>query len=125
MAATWTQLVVDAHDPFALAAFWSSVLGWSTIDADEDSGELEEEVEIGAPDGSFPTLLFIRGPDDKVGKNRLHIDVRPTGVDQATELARLVEIGARETDIGQGEQTWHVLADPEGNEFCLLRNPPS
>jgi hypothetical protein len=124
MAATWTQLVIDAHDPHALAAFWSSVLGWETIASDADEGELEEEVELGAPDGSFPTLLFIRGPDDKVIKNRLHIDVRPTGVDQATELARLLEIGAREVDIGQGDQTWHVLADPEGNEFCLLRANP-
>jgi catechol 2,3-dioxygenase-like lactoylglutathione lyase family enzyme len=125
MAATFTELVVDAHDPHALAAFWSSVLGWSVIDGDEEEGELGDEVEIGPPDGRLPTLLFLRTPDDKAVKNRLHIDVRPTGVDQDTELARLLGLGAVEVDIGQGEQTWHVLADPEGNEFCLLRDPPS
>jgi hypothetical protein len=126
MAATFTELVIDAHDPRALAGFWSSVLGWALVPP-EDGGpdeDDEEEVEIGPPGGGYPTLLFVSVSDDKVTKNRLHIDVRPTGVDQAQELVRLLEIGAREVDIGQGEQTWHVLADPEGNEFCLLRNPP-
>jgi hypothetical protein len=123
MAVRWSQLVIDAHDPATLAAFWSSVLGWETIATDDEDGELEE-VEIADPERpDLPTLLFIGVPDDKVTKNRLHIDVRPAGVDQQTELTRLLEIGAREIDIGQGDQTWHVLADPEGNEFCLLRTP--
>jgi hypothetical protein len=121
MAANFTELVVDAHDPHALAAFWSSVLGWGIVPTDDPEDDLEEEVEIGPPDGSFPTLLFVQAPDEKVVKNRLHIDVRPAGISQEEELARLLGLGAVEVDIGQGEQTWHVLADPEGNEFCLLR----
>jgi hypothetical protein len=125
MAANFTQLVVDAHDPHALAAFWSSVLGWDLVPTDDPDEELEVEVEIAPPDGSFPTLLFIEGPDQKVGKNRLHIDLRPVGITQDEELTRLLGLGAVEVDIGQGEQTWHVLADPEGNEFCLLRKPDS
>lgn len=121
MAANLTQVVIDSRDPHTLAAFWSSVLGWPVLQSDEDNGELEEEVEIGPSTGAIPTLLFSRGPDDKVTKNRLHLDLRPAGVSQDEELKRLLDLGAHQIDIGQGDQTWYVLADPEGNEFCLLR----
>ena len=102
--------------PTTLAAFWSAVLDWERI-AEED-----QEVEIGGPGGQKPTLLFVPVDDPRTVKNRVHIDVSPTGCDQATELERLLGLGARRVDIGQGEQTWVVLADPEGNEFCLLRS---
>jgi|SRR5438094_520426 len=116
MGSTFTELVIDAHDPARLADFWTTVLGWDRI-AEED-----REIEIGAPGGQKPTLLFVPVDDPRTVKNRVHIDVSPMGCDQATELERLLGLGARRVDIGQGEQTWIVLADPEGNEFCLLRS---
>jgi len=115
MGATLTEIVVDAADPAALAAFWVEVLGWEQLDAD-DTG-----VEIGASGGAKPTLVFVPVDDSKAGKNRLHLDVNPSGCDQDAEQQRLLSLGAVEIDVGQGEQTWVVLADPEGNEFCLLR----
>jgi hypothetical protein len=69
-----------------------------------------------------PSLLFIRVPEAKTGKNRLHLDVNTFDSDQGAELERLLGLGATPVDVGQGEQRWHVLADPEGNEFCLLRS---
>jgi len=117
MVAILTEVLFDAHDAAQLAEFWCAVLGYDVREADE------EGVEISAPDGSFPRLVFVPVADEKVVKNRIHIDVRATGCDQETELARLLSLGATHVDIGQGEQTWYVLADPEGNEFCLLRTP--
>jgi hypothetical protein len=114
MAARFTELVVDAVDPDALAEFWSAVLGWPAhVDQDGD-------VEIADPSGALPTILFARVPEPKTIKDRLHIDVSPVGCDQQEELARLLDLGARPVDVGQGDVSWVVLADPEGNEFCLL-----
>jgi hypothetical protein len=116
MGARFTELCIDAHDPHALADFWSAVLGWPRIGEDDDN-----VVEIGDPSGSLPTLVFAPVDDVKTVKNRVHIDVNPVGCDQDEELSRLLALGATHVDVGQGEQTWVVLADPEGNEFCLLR----
>ena len=122
MTAKWTELIIDAADTESLAHWWAEVLGWART-----SDEVDEEdgaVEIARPDGGVPTLVFVRVPEAKTVKNRLHIDVSPSGgSDQAAELERLLGLGARRVDVGQGEQTWVVLADPEGNEFCLLRTP--
>lgn len=115
MASVLTEVVIDAADPYALAAWWAEVLGWATIESDPTG------VEIGAADGGKPTLVFVPVPEPKAGKNRIHLDVNPSGCDQAEELFRLRSLGALDADVGQGEQTWHVLSDPEGNEFCLLR----
>jgi catechol 2,3-dioxygenase-like lactoylglutathione lyase family enzyme len=117
MACRITELVLDCHDPELLAQFWSQVLGYRVVDQDD------EGVAIGPPDGtpSPVELLFSRSNDPKIGKLRLHIDVNATDRDRDEELARLEQLGAKHIDIGQGEQTWYVLADPEGNEFCLLR----
>jgi hypothetical protein len=117
MASKFTELVVDCRDPVALAGFWAAVLRWDTRAGDDD-----DEVEVFDPAGSSPALLFQTVPEGKSVKNRLHIDVNPVGVTQEDELQRLLGLGATRVDIGQGEQTWHVLADPEGNEFCLLRS---
>ena len=117
MAAKFTELCIDCADPRALARFWSEVLGYE-IDDDDD----EDAVEIKSRDGYGPTLLFLRVPESKTVKNRLHIDVNPVDRDQAAEVERVIALGARRVDIGQGEQTWVVLADPEGNEFCVLRS---
>ena len=88
--------------------------GWERVDVDAD------EIELRPPDPAAGTaLLFLRVPDGKSGKNRLHLDLRPD--DQAREVERILALGAKKVDIGQGEQSWVVLADPEGNEFCILR----
>ncbi|WP_406278791.1 VOC family protein [Embleya sp. NBC_00896] len=117
MPAVFSELVVDANDVPALAEFWRRVLDW-------DATEHGDDVELSPPDGSLPTILFQPVEETKAVKNRLHLDVSPAlGSDQPAELERLLALGAKRIDIGQGEQTWHVLADPEGNEFCLLRTP--
>ncbi len=112
MAVTLTEIVLDCSDPERLAAFWGAVLGWEVVDRDDGS------VEIGGL-GDGPTLLLDPAPDPKLVKNRMHLDVTPTG-DQQPEVDRILDLGARLVDIGQGDVTWVVLADPEGNEFCVL-----
>lgn len=115
MGSKFTELIVDCADPEGLASFWATALGW------DRTGKYEGAVEIADPDGSGPTLTFVPVPERKTVKNRLHIDVNPVGCDQDQEVERLIGLGALRIDIGQGEQTWVVLADPEGNEFCVLR----
>ena len=112
-----TEVVIDAAEPGRLAGFWAEVLGWRRTDDSDDEGA----VEIAGLAGEKPTLVFVPVGNPKTAKNRVHLDLNPTGYDQDEELARLLSLGAVEVDVGQGEQTWHVLADPEGNEFCLLR----
>jgi hypothetical protein len=119
MSSRFTELAIDCADPRKLAGFWCGVLGYEV--QDEDDGL----VTIGAPsaDGSGPvppTLTFARVPERKTVKNRLHLDLSPSDREQAEEVRRLLELGARHVDVGQGEQSWVVLADPEGNEFCVL-----
>ena len=105
-------LSVDSRRPRETAEFWAAVLGWQITEQDDD------EVLLKAPEGT--DLLFLRVPEDKVVKNRLHLDLRPD--DQAAEVARVEALGATRVDVGQDETvTWVVLADPEGNEFCILR----
>jgi catechol 2,3-dioxygenase-like lactoylglutathione lyase family enzyme len=123
MACRITELVLDARDPEALAAWWCAVLDYRVVGREDDGS-----VEIGAADGSLPTIVVGASADPKRAKLRLHLDVSPTDRDQAAELERLLALGATPADVGQtGEESWHVLADPEGNEFCLLRTrrPPA
>lgn len=115
MALRWEQLTVDAKDPRHLARWWAEALDWVVVFEDD------EEIEIRRTPDTFPGLLFLLVPDDRVVKNRLHLDLRPD--DQDAEVARLEALGATRIDIGQGEASWVVLADPEGNEFCVLRTP--
>jgi hypothetical protein len=114
MGSRFTELIVDCADPRTLAAFWAAVLGWEPRNADD------EGVELVGPPGAGPLLVFLRVPEPKTVKNRLHIDVNPVGCDQAEEVERLLALGARRINVGQGEPAWVVLADPEGNEFCVL-----
>ncbi len=111
MPLVWEQLAVDAADPIRLGQWWADALGWVVV---SDS----EEFEIRPAPDRLPGLLFLPVSDRKQVKNRLHLDFRPR--DQQQEVARLLELGARHVDIGQGELSWVVLADPEGNEFCVL-----
>ncbi len=120
MACRITELVLDAHDPDLLARFWCTVLGYVELD------RVDGSIEIGPPEAGFggpqPTIVFDRTDEPKSGKLRLHIDINATDRDQEAELDRLLAAGARRADIGQtGNESWYVLADPEGNEFCLLR----
>ena len=112
-------LCIDTADPAGLAGFWQAALGWRRTHEEDDVVILEPPA--GSPeDGVAPDLLFLRVPEDKAGKNRLHLDLRPK--DQAAEVARLEGLGARRADVGQGaEVSWVVMADPGGNEFCVLR----
>ncbi|WP_146925167.1 VOC family protein [Cellulomonas xylanilytica] len=117
-----SHLTIDAADPHVLARWWRDVLGWTYV---WEPAEDDDEIAIEPPDGGATGWLFIKVPDVKAAKNRLHADLRPpNGSDQATELERLLSLGATRVDIGQGDVPWHVLADPEGNEFCLLRRTP-
>jgi catechol 2,3-dioxygenase-like lactoylglutathione lyase family enzyme len=120
MACRLSEIVVDSRDPEALAAWWAEVLGYRVLGREEDGS-----VEIGPATGfggAAPTLVFGHVADPSPHKTRLHIDVNPTDRDQEAELHRLLGLGAVPADVGQtGEEGWHVLADPEGNVFCLLR----
>lgn len=122
MAPVISQLTIDCTDPHALAAWWRDVLDWTyTWEPAPD----DDEIGIAPDDGSATAWLFIKVPELKSGKNRLHVDIRPpNGSSQPAELERLLSLGATRVDIGQGDVPWHVLADPEGNEFCLLRSTP-
>ncbi|MEU5719704.1 VOC family protein [Streptomyces sp. NPDC020403] len=118
MACRISELVVEAADPERLAAFWSEVLGYVEFGREDDGS-----IEIGPPGGGpQPTLVLSPNSAPRTGQLRLHIDVSATDRDQDAELERLLALGARPADVGQtGQESWHVLADPEGNEFCLLR----
>jgi catechol 2,3-dioxygenase-like lactoylglutathione lyase family enzyme len=123
MACRITELVLDCRDPEALSRWWCAVLDWVELDRED-----ADSIEIGPREGfggAVPTLVLNRSDDPRRGKLPLHLDVNPTDRDQDAELERLLGLGARRTDIGQAGpgsgESWVVLADPEGNEFCLLR----
>ncbi|WP_432587750.1 VOC family protein [Streptomyces sp. HD1123-B1] len=112
MTLEWEQVIVHSVDPTALGQWWATALGWVVVHADDDEFEIRP-----APDRT-PGLDFVRVEETKKAKSRLHLDFRPD--DQAAEVARLEAHGAKRVDIGQGEQSWVVMEDPEGNEFCIL-----
>jgi hypothetical protein len=127
------QVTFDCHDPNALAGFWNAALGYeydapppgfaTWEEALDHFGVPEEERNSASasvdPEGVGPRLWFQRVPEDKVVKNRLHLDLRPA--DQAAEVARLEGLGATRTSVGQGpEVSWVTMADPDGNEFDVL-----
>lgn len=112
MALVWEQIVVDAADPVRLGRWWAELLGWVIVN------DSPEEFEIRPGEDQLPGILFEPVREAKAGKNRLHLDFRPD--DQDAEVRRFLDAGAQHADIGQGEQSWVVLADPEGNEFCIL-----
>jgi glyoxalase superfamily protein len=109
-------VVVDCADPRAMAGFWGAALGWTPHEVTDDYARLR------SAKGAGPYLEFLRStPGPKTARNRVHLDVAPyPGDDQAAEVARLRALGATDADIGQGDVPWTVLADPEGNEFCVL-----
>jgi catechol 2,3-dioxygenase-like lactoylglutathione lyase family enzyme len=120
MACRISEIVLKCREPEELARFWCEVLGFTEIDREQGT-----YIEIGPREGfggPQPTIFLIRNDDPRNGHARLHIDVNPTDRDQDAELERLLAAGAQLVDIGQpADASWHVLADPEGNEFCLLK----
>ena len=110
------HIVVDAHDLPGLARFWSHVLDWRILSV------REREIVIGPVETASVGICFMPVTDQKTVKNRLHLDLTPNSGDQDAEIERMLALGARRVDIGQtGAESWTVLADPEGNEFCVVR----
>jgi Glyoxalase-like domain len=115
MSSRIAVIAIDAVRPRMVADFWCNVLGWQVVD--EDDGVIS----IASPDGAWPTIDVAGVAEGKAVKNRLHLDLRADGVATRDELERLLSLGARRVDVGQGpDVSWVVLGDPEGNEFCLL-----
>ncbi|HZM80644.1 MAG TPA: VOC family protein [Candidatus Limnocylindrales bacterium] len=115
MASTIAVIALDAVEPRPIADFWCAVLGWEILE------ESAEGITIGAADGTWPTIDVFTVPERKAVKNRLHFDLRACDLSRDEELDRLLSLGALRVDIGQpAGASWVVLADPEGNEFCLL-----
>lgn len=112
MSLMWEQLVVHSIAPVDLGRWWCAALGWIVVSDDPDVFEIRPS------EHQMPGLLFLLAADAKTFKNRLHIDLRPD--DRDAEVDRLVQLGATRVNIGQGDVSWVVLADPEGNEFCVL-----
>ena len=114
-------LTIDCVDPELLAMFWAEVLAWEITYTDENMVCIE--LLDGSPlQGNIPDILFLKTPDVRLGKNRLHLDLRPS--DQMAEVSRIESLGGVRIEIGQSadpETTWVVMADPEGNEFCVLK----
>ena len=116
MANRISCICIDAVDPVPVAEFWKSVLGFEVREEDD------EGISLGPPGGGLPTVDILRVPEPKTVKNRLHFDLRADDTSTDAELERLLALGAKPVDIGQSPDVdWVVLADPDGNEFCLLR----
>jgi predicted enzyme related to lactoylglutathione lyase len=110
------HIVVDAHDLPKLAQFWAQALGWKIL------SEREREIVIGTDENAPVGMCFMPVTDPKTVKNRVHLDLTTSARDRDQEIERLLALGARRADIGQtGAESWFVLADPEGNEFCVIR----
>ncbi|MYW70470.1 VOC family protein [Streptomyces sp. SID8379] len=116
MPLTLHHIVIDAHDLPSLARFWAAALRWRIL------SEREREIVVG-PDGAAPVgICFMPVTDRKTVKNRLHLDLTSDAADRDDEIERLLALGAHRADVGQrGDESWTVLADPEGNEFCVVR----
>lgn len=117
MSLQWDSIVIDCTDPLLVASFWSEALGLE-LHGPNDDDDLWLE-----PGSDCPAILFGQVPEVKSVKDRIHLDLRSG--DQAAEVERLISLGARRIDIGQGDVTWVVMADPEANEFCVLRSRSS
>jgi hypothetical protein len=127
MAVRWYSVVVDCRDVAAQASWWAEALGWKkAYEADDEIVLVPEHATMELLQSTPweqvpPGLVFVPVPEGKTVKNRLHLDLAPhTTDDRDAEIARLVAMGARRVDVGQGDAGFEVLADPEGNEFCVL-----
>jgi hypothetical protein len=127
VASRVTEVIFDCHDLDRVSQFWSAALGYQQVNAGDgwiaiaewapDQKPSDEAVRQHAP---APVIAFVVVPESKVVKNRVHIDVTPIDRSRDQEVDRLMALGARRVDIGQGDVPWVVMADPEGNEFCVM-----
>ena len=128
MALRWYTIVVDCLDVSAQAEWWRETLGWQKVyEAEDEVVIIPAHVNVEVADSTpwherGPGLVFVSVPEHKAVKNRLHIDLAPhTSDDRDAEIAALLKRGATLVDVGQDPEVgWTVLADPEGNEFCVL-----
>tara|TARA_Y100000815_G_scaffold262358_1_gene275618 strand:+ start:492 stop:842 length:351 start_codon:yes stop_codon:yes gene_type:complete len=110
-------MTFDCHNPLLLAEFWSAVLGYETENWPVIDGATSKP-----RDGGVPHIAFIKAPEAKTAKNRLHLDIQPVDGAMESEVERLVELGATRIDVfNEPSETWTVMNDPEGNEFCVLK----
>jgi|BarGraNGADG00312_2_1021985.scaffolds.fasta_scaffold54034_2 hypothetical protein len=114
MSLEWAHVIVHTAHPVELGQWWADALSWAVVWQSEDEYSIRP-----APD-QRPGLTFVTMRDAKVTKNRLHLDFYPDS--QTAEVDRLLAMGAQRADVGQGSQSWVVLADPERNEFCILES---
>jgi catechol 2,3-dioxygenase-like lactoylglutathione lyase family enzyme len=124
MSVRWYSVVVDCHDVGSQARWWATVLGWDIVYEADDEVVIASAQMLGqAAQDRGPGLVFVPVPEAKQVKNRLHIDLAPpASSNQQAEVDRLVGLGATHASVGQDNEnvSWVVLADPEGNEFCVL-----
>jgi predicted enzyme related to lactoylglutathione lyase len=124
MATRLVHLLIDSADPLGAATFWARALGWEPVDEGPDEA-VAQPVGFDYPGVSAVPLVFVSVTEPKTVKNRVHLDLTSTSqADQAAKVERLLGLGATHIDIGQGEVPWVALADPEGNEFCVLEPRP-
>ena len=125
MASRASNFCIDAQDPYAQTLWWAQVLEDFVIDPNDDMLPDDEECGLDGPDDRY--LLFLKVPEPKTVKNRMHICLRPTDRTRDEEVERILELGATLVDDRRDgpDKGWAVLADPEGNEFCVLRGEPA
>jgi len=117
LTSTIKYMTFDCHNPLLLAEFWSAVLGYETENWPVIDGATSKP-----RDGGVPHIAFIKAPEAKTAKNRLHLDIQPVDGAMESEVERLVELGATRIDVfNEPSETWTVMNDPEGNEFCVLK----
>ena len=112
-------LTIDSRDPSRLARFWAEALSWHVL-VEHDSEALVAPARSREEAPQAIAVLFVKNDAPKTGKNRFHFDLVPD--DRDAEVRRLEAMGATRADIGQGDVSWVVMRDPEGNEFCVLRS---
>lgn len=129
MTSRLTECVVDCADPAKLSRFWAAALGYQVLDESADlveigpGGRTDAQLVAGFRAGpAVPSLVFIRVPEPKAVKNRLHLDLSPIDCDRDSEVSRLKGLGAGLTSLAPAGCSWVVMTDPEGNEFCVLRS---
>jgi len=128
MALRWDGVVIDAHDIAGLGRWWAETLDYMVVYEAEDElaiiprwSSVDPATNLEEFTHNGQGIVFVPVPESKTVKNRLHLDLAPhTSQDRNAEIARLMDRGATLVDLGQGDVSWTVMADPEGNEFCVL-----
>lgn len=125
MVSRLTEVIIDCHDPRRISHFWCAALGYAELNSGEGWVAISPHGTRPSQDAYratpiAPAITFVVVPEGKLVKNRVHLDITPIDGTRDEQVRRLVELGARPLDIGQGGKPWVVMADPEGNEFCVM-----